>query len=212
MKTVLLTAFEPFGGHASNPSELVANHLNNHTIEGHRIVGSTLACEFGKSLHQLKSLLHQFQPSLVICLGLAENRADITPERIAINEEDARIPDNAGYQPISHPVVPDGPAGYWSTLPIKAIVAALRSRQLPASISYSAGTFVCNHVFYGLMHELTTHSSKARAGFIHIPPLRSEPHHLNGLTLDQLTTGISLAIETSIRNHQDLRTTEGTIS
>lgn len=212
MKTILLTGFEPFGGNSTNPSELVATRLHNQSLEGHRIIGSTLACEFGKSIQQLKSLLQQHQPSLTICLGLAENRNDITPERIAINEEDARIPDNAGHQPVGQSVVPNGPVGYWSTLPIKAIVATLRTHGLPASISYSAGTFVCNHVFYALMHELSAQASQSRAGFIHIPPLRTNTQPGTGLTLDQLTNAISLAIQTSIHNHQDLPTTEGTIS
>ncbi len=208
MKTILLTGFEPFGNNTTNPSELIAHQLNDQTIANHQVIGATLACEFTKSIHQLKSLLHQHEPRLVLCLGLAENRTDITPERIAINRVDARIPDNAGRHPIDRPVVRGGPVGYWSTLPIKSIVSGLRGMGLPASVSNSAGTFVCNHVFYGLMHELSASRNRVRGGFIHVPP----PRKKTGLTLDQLTTGIALAVETAMLTKRDINTIEGTNS
>jgi pyroglutamyl-peptidase len=205
MKTILLTGFEPFGGHASNPSDLIAKQLDGRMIAGRRVIGATLACEFGKSIRQVRTLLARHGPELVICLGLAENRSEITPERIAINEEDARIPDNAGRQPIGRPVMRGGPVGYWSTLPIKSIVAALRANGLPASVSNTAGTFVCNHVFYGLMHELSQRSRRTRGGFIHVPPAARKVGSRAGLTLDQLTSGMALAIETSLLKQRDNR-------
>ena len=199
MKTILLTGFEPFGGNAVNPSQLVASRLNGAELDGCRIIGATLACEFGRSISQLKGLMERHQPVLVVCLGLAENRADITPERIAINVDDARIPDNAGFQPTTRPVVDGGPAAYWSTLPIQEIVTALLDRGFPASISESAGTFVCNHVFYGLMHELSHHPDAARGGFIHIPTLAGATSRRARLSLEQMTEAIAIIMETSLR-------------
>ena len=209
MKTILLTGFEPFANHAANPSERIARQLDGQILDGHRVVGATLACEFGKSLRQLRSLLKAHQPQLVICLGLAENRPDITPERVAINVDDARIPDNAGHQPTGRSIVRNGPVGYWSTLPIKSIVAALRAERIPASVSQTAGTFVCNHVFYGLMHELAQSRRRVRGGFIHVPLLATKARKQTGLTLQQLTNGITLAIETSLRVRADLATAAG---
>jgi len=209
MKTILLTGFEPFGGHTLNPSELIAAGLNGRTVAGHLLVGATLACEFGKSLRQLRALMAAHQPALVVCLGLAESRREITPERIAINVEDARIPDNAGRQPTGRPIVRKGPAGYWSTLPIKSIVAALQAGGLPASVSQTAGTFVCNHVFYGLMHELAQTPRRVRGGFIHVPPIARKAGTRAGLTLEQLASGITLAVETSMRVRRDIRAVAG---
>jgi pyroglutamyl-peptidase len=169
MKTVLLTGFEPFGGDLLNPAGEIARQFDGMEIEGHRVCGAVLPCAFGKSAAELKRLMQRHRPALVICLGLANGRGEITPERVAINVDDARIPDNAGRQPIDRPVVRRGPAAYWSTLPIKAIVAALRRQRVPAAVSQTAGTFVCNHVFYVLMHELARKRTKVRGGFIHLP-------------------------------------------
>src|SRR5688572_13370135 len=169
MKTVLLTGFEPFGGDALNPSGEIARRLDGAVIAGHHVQGAILPCVFGKSATALKGLMRRHRPSMVICLGLANGRSEITPERVAINVDDARIPDNAGRQPVDRAVVKGGPTAYWSTLPIKAIVAALRRNRIPASVSQTAGTFVCNHVFYALMHELARKRGAIRGGFIHIP-------------------------------------------
>jgi pyroglutamyl-peptidase len=199
MKTVLLTGFEPFGGNAVNPSQLVAMRLDGAELGGCRVIGATLACEFDRSISQLKVLMEQHQPALIVCLGLAENRVGITPERVAINVDDARIPDNAGFQPAVRPVVQGGTIRYWSTLPIQTIMTALLDRGFPASISESAGTFVCNHVFYGLMHELARLPDAAPGGFIHIPPLAGTPNGQAGLPLDQMIEAVTIAIETSLR-------------
>lgn len=203
MSTVLVTGFEPFGGDPSNPSEAIARALDDRTIDGRRVVGAVLPCVFGASLAELKRLLRRHAPDLVIALGLAGGRADITPERVAINVDDARIPDNVGAQPVDRPVVPGGPAAYWSTLPIKTIVAALRARDLPSSVSQTAGTFVCNHVFYGLMHALSRRPG-VRGGFIHVPftpdlVMRNEP----SLPIERVTAAIALAIEVSLQTPED---------
>jgi len=173
MKKVLLTGFEPFGGEKINASQEVATRLNGEVIADHEVVGVVLPCEFGRAVRELKKLLKQHEPSLVICLGQAEGREGITPERVAINVDDALMADNAGAQPIDRAVVRGGPAAYWSTLPIKAIVQRLQSEGIPAAVSQTAGTFVCNHVFYGLMHALRN-QRVVRGGLIHVPWRRGQ--------------------------------------
>lgn len=197
-RRVLLTGFEPFNGGNINPSELIVNHLHCREIHGFEIAGRILPCCFDQATRDLKRHMKRIKPAIVICLGQAGGRAGITPERIAINIADADIPDNAGKQPVDKPVIRGGPAAYVSTLPIKAIVSAIRSHDIPASVSNSAGTFVCNHVFYGLMHELRE-TPAVRGGFVHVPFLpkqagRSKPR----LALKKMLAGIEEAIRVSI--------------
>jgi len=170
MRNVLVTGFEAFAGDAVNPSAEVARALDGRVIEGRRVVAAVLPCVFDACAVELNRLQRRHRPELILCLGMARGRAGITVERIAINLDDARIPDNAGGRRIDRPVVRGGPAGYWSTLPVKAIVAALRRRGIAAGASETAGTFVCNHLFYHLMHGLARHRG-VRGGFIHVPPL-----------------------------------------
>ena len=155
MKTVLITGFEPFGGEQVNPSWEVVSRLDNAIIAGCRVVARQLPCVFGESLSVLNSTIDTLSPSLVLAIGQAGGRADITVERVAINVDDARIPDNKGQQPVDEPIIAGGPAAWFSTLPIKAMVAAMREAGVPASVSQTAGTFVCNHVMYGLLHKLS---------------------------------------------------------
>lgn len=169
MKTVLVTAFEPFEGEAINPSWEAVKTLHQRDIAGMRIVACQLPCVFDVALERLYAALENTQPSCVIAVGQAGGRADISVERVAINVNDARIPDNQGHQPIDTPVIAGGPAAYFSTLPIKALVNALRANGIPASVSHSAGTFVCNHVMYGLLHALHRQHDVAQGGFVHIP-------------------------------------------
>ncbi|HVU18690.1 MAG TPA: pyroglutamyl-peptidase I [Candidatus Didemnitutus sp.] len=208
MKKILLTGFEPFGGDSLNPSEEVARQLNGANIARHEIAGALLPCVFGAALKELKHQVRLHEPALVLCLGQAGGRAEITPERIAINIEDARVPDNAGQQPVDKPVIKGGPAAYWSTLPIKAIVQALRKKDIPAAVSQTAGTFVCNHVFYGLMHELESWPD-VRGGFMHLPYLPEQTATGPSLAFEQMTTGVRLALETAISYRRDVKTAGG---
>jgi pyroglutamyl-peptidase len=212
MKTVLLTGFEPFDGQAINPSEEIAREINDATIARHKVVGALLPCVFGAALKELKHQIKLHDPAFVICLGQAGGRAEVTPERIAINVDDARIPDNAGQQPVDRPVVKDGPAAYFSTLPIKAIVHELRRREIPAAVSQSAGTFVCNHVFYGLMHELALHRPNVRGGFIHVPFVPEQSTDRPSLAFEVLTEAVRVAIATTAEYRRDLRTGGGQVS
>ena len=154
MRTVLLTGFEPFDQDTINPS-WEAVRLLDGTVQGDaRIVARQLPCAFAAAPERLYQLLEELTPALVIAVGLGPGRTDISLERVAININDARIPDNLGYQPIDIAVVEQGPAAYFSTLAIKAMVRALRAAGIPASVSHTAGTFVCNQVFYCLQHAL----------------------------------------------------------
>ena len=212
-KTVLLTGFEPFGGDALNPSGEIARQLDGAEIAGHQVRGAVLPCVFGESAAELKRLIRRHSPTLVICLGLANGRAEITPERVAINVDDARIPDNAGRQPVDRAVVKGGPAAYWSTLPIKAIVAALRRNGLPAAVSQTAGTFVCNHAFYSLMHALARKRSTVRGGFIHLPsqPELAKPGQPS-LPLTAMRDAVALAIATAVTRRAEPKVSGGTES
>jgi pyroglutamyl-peptidase len=219
MKTILLTGFEPFGGESLNPSEEISRQLHGTVIARHQVVGGLLPCVFGVAIKELKHLIQLHDPVLIVGLGQAGGRAEITPERVALNVDDARIADNAGQQPVDRPIVKDGPAAYWSTLPIKAIVQALRKRGIPASISQTAGTFVCNNAFYGLMHELRG-QTKIRGGFIHVPflpeqtVLKSAPGTTvqPSLPLETMTRAVVAAIEVSLQRRTDLRRAGGAVS
>lgn len=210
MNKVLLTGFEPFGDDAINPSAEIARDLHGVVIRNHEVVGALLPCVFRKAIADVKRLMSRHDPVLVIALGVAGGRAEITPERVAINVDDARIPDNAGAQPVDRAIAARGPAAYWSTLPIKAIVGELKRAGVPAAVSQTAGTFVCNHVFYGLMHELARTRSRARGGFIHVPHLPQQTQKGRpAMPFDQMVTGIALAVETAIRVKRDVKLAGG---
>ncbi len=196
---VLLTGFAAFGGDAVNPSWQAVSRLHGRQVAGHRVVARELPTEFGTALRALRAALHEVRPALVLCVGLASTRSRIGLERIAINVDDARIPDNAGRQPVDVPVVPDGPAAYFATLPIKAMLAALRGAGIDAEVSQTAGTFVCNHVFYGLMHALRR-TPAVRGGFIHVPyPAASGA----GLTLERMSEALRIALRTALMTRHD---------
>jgi len=213
LPTVLLMGFEPFGGESINPSWRVAQALHGEVIAGAQVVAVQLPCVFGVALSALQQALAQHGPHLVLvlALGQATGRCELTPERVAINVDDARIPDNAGARPVDTAVVPGGPAAYFSTLPIKAMVAAMRAEGVPASVSQTAGTFVCNHVFYGLMHALQTRRG-VRGGFMHVPLLPEQAARLPGQPSLELATqvaGVRVALSTALLWHDDLHATGG---
>lgn len=176
---VLVTGFEPFGGEAINPSWEVARLLDGERVAGARVVARQLPCCFGEAAAVLRGHIAALQPIGVLALGQAAGRLDFSIERVAINVDDARIADNAAAQPIDTPIEPAGPAAYFATWPIKAMVAGLRTAGLPASVSNTAGTFVCNHVFYALMHALRDRP-EVRAGFIHLPLLPEQAARMAG--------------------------------
>lgn len=212
MRTILLTGFEPFGGETVNPSAEIARQLHGAVIRGHRVESALLPCVFGASRRELRRQMARVRPTLVVCVGQAGGRAEITPERVALNVDDARLPDNADARPVDRPIVPGGPAAYWSTLPIKAIVAALRQREIAAAVSQTAGTFVCNHVFYGLMHALRG-QRRVRGGFIHVPWLPEQAKkNQPSLPLATMEQGVACALEVALTVKRDSRMADGQVS
>lgn len=211
MKTVLITGFEPFGGEQVNPSWEVVSQLDNAIIAGCRVVARQLPCVFGESLSVLNSAIDTLSPSLVLAIGQAGGRTDITVERVAINVDDARIPDNKGQQPVDEPIVAGGPAAWFSTLPIKAMVAAMREAGVPASVSQTAGTFVCNHVMYGLLHKLSV-IAEVKGGFIHIPYLPQQAAAHPGapsMAAETVRLALEVAIATALQIDDDIAVTGG---
>jgi pyroglutamyl-peptidase len=211
---ILLTGFEPFGGEHINPSWLIAQQLHGEVLGGAQVQAVCLPTVFGASVHALKQALRRHQPQLVLCVGQAGGRAELTMERVAINVDDARMADNAGLQPIDQPVVPRAPAAYFSGLPIKAMVLAMQQAGLPASVSQTAGTFVCNHVFYALMHTLRRRRG-VRGGFMHVPwlPEQALPFHSTAhLPLADMAQGVRVALLAALHTGQDICVTGGTES
>jgi len=211
--TVLLAGFEPFGDDAGNPGWDAVRLLDGTRIGGRRVVAACLPVTFGESLRQLQAHIERLAPELVIAVGLAGGRSRLSLERVAINVDDARIPDNAGACPIDCPIVDSGPAAYFSNLPIKAMLVALRDAGIPAEVSQTAGTYVCNHVFYGLMHLLRDRPG-VRGGFIHVPysPAQaSRRPDAPSLPAATVAEGLRLAVQTALDTGQDLRIAAGAV-
>jgi pyroglutamyl-peptidase len=208
MKTVLLTGFEPFDGAAINPSWEAVRQLDGWSGDGFRVEARELPCMFGDAAEALRAFVDALRPDLVIAVGQAGGRPEISVERVAINVDDARIPDNAGRQPVDLPIVADGPAAWFTTLPIKAIVAAIRAQGIKAGVSQTAGTFVCNHVFYALMHHLRGRGQAVKGGFIHVPFLPEQaaawPEPTPAMRLDEIVTGLRVAVEVALRTDADV--------
>ena len=209
---VLLTGFEPFGGERVNPSWEAVKQLNGEVIDDVTLVAEQIPTVFGKSIAVMEHLIQQHNPDIVICVGQAGGRLHITPEQVAINMDDARIPDNQGNQPIDEPIADKGPVAYWSTIPIKRIVENMKESNIPASVSHTAGTFVCNHIFYGLMDYITRTSSSIRGGFIHIPfiPEQTINKEAPSLSLETIVKGIKIAAITAAKYESDIHTIGGT--
>jgi len=211
MQKVLITGFEPFGGERLNPSWEVVKQLNDLELVGTRIVARQLPCVFGAALEALNAAIDEVQPLMVLAVGQAGGRTDITIERVAINVDDARIPDNQGQQPVDEPIVAGGPAAYFSTLPIKAMVSSMREAGIPASVSQTAGTYVCNHVMYGLLHRLSG-QREVKGGFIHIPYLPEQAAVHPGapsMAASTVLFALELAVSIALQVEHDLKVAGG---
>lgn len=215
MKKILVTGFDPFGGEAINPAWESVKELGKIESAHYQVELRQIPTVFDKSMEQLYAALEETKPDLVFCIGQAGGRTDISIERVAINVNDARIPDNEGNQPIDTPIQEEGPVAYWSTLPIKAIVHEMKQNGVPASVSQTAGTYVCNHLFYGLMHYLAKQQSATRGGFIHIPYLPEQAAKHVGqpsMSLETIVKGLRIAIEAAITHDHDIVVGGGQIS
>jgi pyroglutamyl-peptidase len=202
MKKVMLTAFEPFDGQSINPSLEAALVMTGVEFAGATISVTELPVDRFRATETAISLARKLQPDVVIMMGEAGGRFRITPERVAINMDDFRIPDNAGNQPRGEPIAGDGPVGYFSTLPIRAITERLLKAHIPAAISDTAATFLCNRLFYGMMHFIATEKLPVTAGFIHVPYMHeqvlSRRPDVPSLSRETIVEGVRLAIETTL--------------
>ena len=207
---LLLTAFTPFDGEKINPA-LEAVKLVKDKIGNLLIVKLEVPTVFGKSIDTVREAIEREKPDFVLSIGQAGGRAEITPERVAINLDDARIPDNEGNQPIDEPVFPDGENAYFSTLPVKAMVEAIRKEGLPSSLSNSAGTYVCNHLMYGVLYYLDKRPV-IKAGFIHVPYIPEQTKNkkeMPALELSEIVRGLEAAITAIAINGTDKKLAYG---
>lgn len=208
MKTILLTGFEPFNKAKVNPSWEAVKELKGWRGEGFAVEVRQLPCVFGLANRVMAGLLEELKPDVVIAVGQAGGRPELSVERVAINVDDASIADNEGQQPVDEAIVAGGANAYFSTLPIKAIVHEMRERGLRAGVSQTAGTFVCNHVFYGLLHN--TLGTKVRAGFIHVPFLPQQARDgAPSMPLKEIVEGLRAAVEASVGVETDLSVAGG---
>lgn len=213
LPVVLIVGFEPFDEETTNPSMQIARRLDGACIAGHVIAGCVLPVTFADAPVALAELLDRHRPVMVIAIGQAGGRAEIAIERVAINLVDARIPDNNGLQPTDAPVLVGGAAAYFSGLPVKAIKSRLERLGIPCVLSLSAGTFVCNQVFYWLCHLLASEHRSIRGGFIHVPWLPEQARRHPGqpaMTLETMLLATQAAIECAATVQSDLQVPDGT--
>lgn len=210
---ILITGFDPFGGEKVNPA-LEAVKLLPNEILGSEIIKLEIPTVFRKSYNVLREAIIKNNPDVVISVGQASGRFGITPERVAINIDDARIADNEGNQPIDERIFEDGKEAYFSNLPIKAMVAEIKENGLPASVSNTAGTFVCNHIMYSIMYIIEKEFTNIRGGFIHVPCIPAQVVDKVGvpsMSIEDISKGLEYALRAVIKNDKDIKTVGGAI-
>ena len=198
---VLITGFDPFGGEKINPAWEAVRALPDN-IDGIEVVKLQIPTVFKKSAKKLFENIDSVKPDVVICVGQAGGRYEFSVERVAINVDDGRIPDNDGYQPVDSPVFEDGENAYFSTLPIKAIVEEVKKAGIPAAVSNTAGTYVCNHIMYSLLYYLNKNNLNIKGGFIHVPFIPEQVVEKKNTPYMELTR-ITKALEISIKAIRD---------
>lgn len=210
---VLITGFDPFGGESINPA-LEAVKMLPDNIVGAEVIKLEIPTVFRKSLEKIEDNIKIHNPDIVISVGQAGGRYDVTPERVAINIDDARIEDNEKNQPIDISIFEDGENAYFSNLPIKAMVNEVRNAGLPASVSNTAGTFVCNHVMYGILYMIDKKYPNIKGGFIHVPYIPSQvvtKPNMPSMSTENITKALELCIKAAVENNEDIKTVGGTI-
>jgi len=194
-KKILVTGFDPFGGEKINPALEAVRQLPDK-IGDITIAKCEIPTVFGKSTDILLSVVEKEHPDAVLCIGQAGGRPNITVERVAINCDDANIKDNEGRQPVDSKIAADGPAAYFATLPIKTMVQDMLAVGIPAAVSNTAGTFVCNHIMYGILHYSAQYRPHMKAGFVHIPYLPQQITDKPSMSLDCILKGLECIIKT----------------
>ena len=204
---ILITGFDPFGGEPINPA-FEAVKLMKDEIAGAQIVKLEIPTVFGDSIEKVHAALVAEKPDVIMSVGQAGGRFGVTPERVAINLSDARIPDNKGNQPLDAPIFEDGETGYLTTLPVKAMVEKIKEKGLPASVSYTAGSYVCNHVMYGILYYIRKEFPNVRGGFIHVPFAASqvvEKPNTPSMAIADITASLEAAIRAAVEHKDDLK-------
>lgn len=211
-RKILVTGFQPFGGESMNPAWEAVRRLPD-TIGDATVTKVEVPVVFGRGPEAVERAVEEVEPDLVLCVGQAGGRAKITPEFVGINYADARIPDNDGCQPVAERVVDGGPDAYFATLPVKAMVQAMQKAGVPAEVSYTAGTYVCNDVMYSLLHTLATRHPGVRGGFLHVPYATEQATHLPASTpsmsVDDMARGIAVALEAALTHEKDVDVATG---
>ncbi|MBA5851209.1 pyroglutamyl-peptidase I [Clostridium sp. cel8] len=201
---ILVTGFDPFGNEKINPAFETINRLND-LIDGAQIIKLQVPTVFNKSIKVVTEKIAEEKPDVVLCLGQASGRYTVTVERVAINIDDARIPDNENNQPVDSLIDPDGEPAYFSTIPIKKIVNDMKMNKIPVEVSNTAGTFVCNHLLYGVLSYIYKNKLNTKAGFIHIPLLPEQvvdKPNTPSMDLNMIVNAINIAIKTIVKEYR----------
>ncbi len=210
---ILVTGFDPFGGEPINPAIESVKRLPDN-IAGAEIIKLEIPTVRKKSLEKIEKAINEHNPDVILSIGQAGGRFDISIERVGINLDDFRIPDNEGNQIIDEPIFPDGENSYFVKLPVKAMVQNVQKNNIPASVSYTAGTFVCNHVLYGVLYLIEKKYEGKKSGFIHIPFLPQQvvdKRNMPSMELNIIVKGLTAAIEAIVKNNEDIKEVGGTV-
>ncbi len=210
---ILVTGFDPFGGEPINPAIESVKRLPDN-IAGAEIIKLEIPTVRKKSLEKIEKAINEHNPDVILSIGQAGGRFDISIERVGINLDDFRIPDNEGNQIIDEPIFPDGENSYFVKLPVKAMVQNVQKNNIPASVSYTAGTFVCNHVLYGVLYLIEKKYEGKKSGFIHIPFLPQQvvdKRNMPSMELNTIVKGLTAAIEAIVKNNEDIKEVGGTV-
>ena len=208
---VLVTGFDPFGGESINPAWEAVKVIKDE-IAGAEIVKMQIPTVVGKSIAKIHDKMVEINPDIVIAVGQAGGRFGVTPERVAINVTDARIPDNEGNQPIDEPIFEDGDAAYFSNLPVKAMVQEIKDAGYPSTLSNTAGTYICNHVMYGILYYIQKEFPNARGGFIHVPYAASQvinKPNTASMAIADITASLEAAIKAAVEHQADIKAIGG---
>ena len=208
---ILLTAFDPFGGEKINPALEAVKLVKAEDLTA-ELIKLEVPTVFHKSIKTVQEAMRKHKPDAVLCVGQARGRFQLTPERVAINLDDARIPDNEGQQPVDEPIFADGADAYFASLPIKAMVESIKAENLPAAVSNTAGTFVCNHLMYGVLYTIAKEFPQCRGGFIHVPFIPDQvvdKANTPCLSLNDIARGLTASLQAIIAHEHDVKISGG---